>query len=111
MAIENRLGQLDRGQDAIVAQTTKINGSIADLYSRANMQQAALASHKLECPLRDKTGELEIAFKEHMKSLLAEKMVNKTWKEQLLYPIIKWAGLILLVLAATRFDEILRVIK
>jgi hypothetical protein len=116
--IDASLKILGNGQQEIVKRLDKVNGSISTLYQRTDQNKTDLFQHVIDCPQKSKIetmgSKLDVAHQ-----LMAEKMgemqlalgkistrdetaeaVTKTWKDELLYPLIKLAatGLVLILL-------------
>lgn len=136
-AIHGKLETLGSGQDEICrrldidvkSRLDKVNGSIAILYDRTDENKAALLTHVIDCPQKEKmeklAGKLDAKEEHLMQSLnaierriadldrmigerLASEKTSSTWRENLLYPLVRIAGTGLLLLALYHAQEILK---
>jgi hypothetical protein len=136
-AIHGKLETLNAGQDEICrrldvdvkSRLDKVNGSIATLYDRTDENKAALLTHVIECPQKEKIEKLaaklddkEAVLTEKLTIIeqriagldrmigerLASEKTSSTWREKLLYPLVRIAGTGLLLLALYHAQQILK---
>jgi hypothetical protein len=114
-AIHGKLETLSVGQEEICrrldqdvkARLDKVNGSVATLYHRTDENKAALLTHVIECPQKEKVERIEQkitmldrTISEHFAAGRATETQSSQWKEKLLFPLIRIAvtGLVLILL-------------
>jgi hypothetical protein len=136
-AIHGKLETLGAGQDEICrrldidvkSRLDKVNGSINTLYNRTDEQKAALLTHVIECPQKEKieklAGKLDSkeehltqglnAIEKRIESLdrmigerLASEKTNVTWRDKLLIPLIRIVGTGIVLLILLHAQELIK---
>jgi len=118
-AIHGKLEALGAGQDEICrrldvdvkARLDKVNGSIATLYQRTDDNKAALLNHVIECPQKEKIERLSEklgAIERKISDQLASSNTSSTWREKLLYPLIRIIGTGIALLFLYHAQELLK---
>ncbi len=117
---------LAAGTAGINARLDKVNGSISTLYGRTDENKTSLLKHVIECPVKQKVEDMHdeicTAHQEFNNQLAkfstslmtisermeTEKKTNLTWKETLLFPIIRYLGTGLVLLFLYHASELLK---
>ncbi len=136
-AIHGKLETLGAGQDEICrrldvdvkSRLDKVNGSIATLYQRTDENKAALLTHVIDCPQREKIEKLAAKLDDKEESItrglnaierrigdldrmicerLASEKTSGTWREKLLYPLIRIIGTGVVLLLLLHAQELMK---
>ena len=118
-AIHGKLEALGAGQDEICrrldvdvkARLDKVNGSIATLYQRTDQNKEDLLKHVVECPQKEKIENLAeklAAIERNISERLASETTSSTWRDKLLYPLIRIIGTGIALLFLLHAQEFLK---
>lgn len=108
--VATELGALREGQNSVVRELKRMNGSVQDLTKRVTTVEKGLATHPLECPIkvdlnvlrndvRKDVSNLKSVVNSHVVEIDTKSAVNKKWWDRA-WPIIKFFiyGIVLLFL-------------
>lgn len=111
-AIHGKLETLGAGQEEICrrldvdvkARLDKVNGSISTLYQRTDDNKAALFNHVIECPQKHRIEEISAMLNER----LGSERTSTTWREKLLFPLIRIVGTGIVLLFLLHAQDLLK---
>ena len=88
----------------------KVNGSIDTLYGEVNNNRDRIGSlrnelalHPTACIMREKVEAIEIK----LKGIDSVNTTTREWFKELIVPLLKYAGIILLVLIGSHYEQVL----
>ena len=108
--IHTKMASLDAavetGFEAVKDRLDKVNGNIGNLWAKTSEHDRQLNEHALDCPVKDKIVLLETQLGKHVSNVTVVAETNRTWRDNVLFPLARYIGVGLLFLFLIHSKEI-----